>query len=64
MRVLGPLALRLHGCADLPERLDGIAHAARAALHRRQHLGLVCNPHCRITSYPAPAASPGTDARN
>jgi len=31
--------------------------AARTALHRPQHLGLVCSPHCRLTGFPSPSAS-------
>jgi hypothetical protein len=31
--------------------------AARTDLHRPQHLGLVCNPHCRLTGFPSPSAS-------
>jgi len=69
------LAVLLHGCADIPDRLDGVADAARrfalvhpamattallaarTALHRPQHLGLVCSPHCRLTGFPSPSAS-------
>jgi hypothetical protein len=69
------LAALLGGCADLPDRLDGIADAARqfavvhpamtgtalvaarTALHRPQHLGLMCNPRCRLTGFPSPSPS-------
>jgi hypothetical protein len=30
--------------------------AARAALHKPQHLGVVCNPRCRVGSSPSPGA--------
>jgi hypothetical protein len=31
--------------------------AARAALRKPQHLGLTCNPRCRLGSNPPPAAA-------
>jgi hypothetical protein len=76
------LAVLLHGCADIPDRLDRVADAARqfaivhpafagtalvaarSALHRPQQLGLVCNPHCRLTAFPSPSVSPGAYARH
>jgi hypothetical protein len=69
MRALVLLAVLLYGCADIPDRLDAVADAARqfavvhpamatmallaarTALHRPQHLGLACNPHCRLTGF-------------
>ena len=32
--------------------------AARAALHKPQHLAVICDPHCRLGGHPAPAAAP------
>lgn len=33
--------------------------AARAALHKPQHLGLMCNPRCRVGSSAPPAMAAG-----
>ena len=82
MRALLLLSVLVGGCANLPDRLDGLADAARqfavvhpamtgtaliaarGALHRPQHLGLVCNPRCRLTGFPSPAASSLAYARH
>jgi len=82
LKALLLLAALLGGCADLPDRLDGIADAARqfalvhpamtgtalvaarSALHRPQHLGLVCSPRCRLTGFPSSAASSLAYARH
>lgn len=37
--------------------------AARAALHKPQHLRVMCNPRCRLGSSPGPAAGPPAWAR-
>jgi len=82
LKALLLLATLLGGCAELPDRLDGIADAARqfavvhpamtgtalvavrGALHRPQHLGLVCDPRCRLTGFPSSAPRPGLYPRH
>lgn len=43
-----------------PVVTGGALMAARAALHKPQHLGVLCNPHCRLASNPvSTAVAPG-----